>query len=115
MSSRRVVVTGLGVVSPLGSQLDTFLERLLKGQSGIRRITHYDPSRTPRRSRVRWWSSRSRSFVPKKEARRMDPFCQYGMGAKRLAVKDSGLDFGKENPTRCGVLMGSAASAACRS
>lgn len=107
MSRRRVVVTGLGVVSPLGSQLDTFLERLLQGQSGIRRITHYDP--TPYTSQIAGEvvEFNAEDYIPKKEARRMDPFCHYGLAATRLAVRDAGLDFAKENPTRCGVLMGS--------
>lgn len=107
MSRRRVVVTGLGVVSPLGSQLDTFLERLLKGQSGIRRITYYDPSPFSSQIAGEVVDFNLDEFVPKKEARRMDPFCHYGLGATRLAVRDSGLDFSKENPTRCGVLVGS--------
>ncbi len=107
MSRRRVVVTGLGVVSPLGSKLDTFLERLLQGQSGVRRISHYDP--TPFTSQIAGEvvEFNVEEFVPKKEARRMDPFCHYGLGATRMAVQDSGLDLTKENPTRCGVLMGS--------
>lgn len=107
MSRRRVVVTGLGVVSPLGSKLDTFLERLLQGQSGIRRITHYDP--TPYTSQIAGEvvEFNVEEFIPKKEARRMDPFCHYGLAATRLAVQDAGMDFARENPTRCGVLLGS--------
>ncbi len=107
MSRRRVVVTGLGVVSPLGSKLDTFLERLLQGQSGVRRITHYDPAPFTSQIAGEVVEFNVEEFVPKKEARRMDPFCHYGLGATRLAVQDSGLDLTRENPTRCGVLMGS--------
>lgn len=107
MNKRRVVVTGLGVVSPLGSQPDVFLDRLLKGQSGIRRIQQIDP--TPFASHIAGEvvEFNVEDYLPKKEARRMDPFCHYGLAATRLAVKDSGLDFSKENPTRCGALMGS--------
>jgi 3-oxoacyl-[acyl-carrier-protein] synthase II len=107
MSRRRVVVTGLGVVSPLGSQLDTFLDRLLKGQSGVRRITHYDPTPVHLANRGGSGGVQRRAVRAQKRARRMDPFCHYGLGATRLAVQDSGLDLAKENPTRCGVMMGS--------
>ncbi len=107
MSRRRVVVTGLGVVSPLGSKLEIFLERLLKGQSGVRRITHYDPSLFSSQIAGEVVEFNVEDFIPKKEARRMDPFCHYGVAAARMAVNDSGLEFARENPIRCGALLGS--------
>ena len=105
--SRRVVVTGVGVVSPLGSDLNLFLERLLKGQSGIRRIQAFDCSTYTSQIAGEVVEFNPEDYISKKEVRHMDPFCQYGIGATRLAVKDSGLDFSREDLARCGVIVGS--------
>jgi 3-oxoacyl-[acyl-carrier-protein] synthase II len=91
----------------LGSKLEIFLERLLKGQSGVRRITHYDPSLFSSQIAGEVVEFNVEDFIPKKEARRMDPFCHYGVAAARMAVNDSGLEFARENPSRCGALLGS--------
>lgn len=105
--SRRVVVTGLGLVSPLGSDLNRYLERLLKGQSGIRRIQTFDPTDYTSQIAGEVVEFDADQFVSKKEQRRMDPFCPYGIAAAKMAVADSGLDFQKEDVTRCGVIVGS--------
>ena len=105
--SRRVVVTGLGLVSPLGSDLNRFLERLLKGQSGIRRIQTFDPTDYTSQIAGEVVEFDADQFVSKKEQRRMDPFCPYGIAAAKMAVADSGLDFKAEDVTRCGVILGS--------
>jgi 3-oxoacyl-[acyl-carrier-protein] synthase II len=105
--SRRVVVTGLGLVSPLGSDLNRFLERLLKGQSGIRRIQTFDPTDYTSQIAGEVVEFDADQFVSKKEQRRMDPFCPYGIAAAKMAVADSGLDFKTEDVTRCGVILGS--------
>ena len=105
--SRRVVVTGLGLVSPLGSDLNRYLERLLKGQSGIRRIQTFDPTDYTSQIAGEVVEFDADQFVSKKEQRRMDPFCPYGIAAAKMAVADSGLDFQKEDVTRCGVILGS--------
>ncbi len=105
--SRRVVVTGLGLVSPLGSDLNRFLERLLKGQSGIRRIQAFDPTDYTSQIAGEVVEFDADQYVSKKEQRRMDPFCPYGIAAAKMAVADSGLDFKTEDPTRCGVILGS--------
>lgn len=107
MSHRRVAVTGLGVVSPLGSNLDTFYQRLLAGQSGVRRIQQFDASKLDSQIAGEVIEFNADEFIPKKEQRRMDPFCRFGIGAAKLAVADSGIDFTKEDPTKCGVLVGS--------
>lgn len=107
MSRRRVVVTGLGVVSPLGCDPAVFIDRLLAGQSGVRAIQSFDASKYTSRIAGEVVELELDRFVPKKEQRRMDPFCHYGLAATKLAVSDSGLDFSKEEPTRCGVLIGS--------
>ena len=105
--SRRVVVTGLGLVSPLGSDLNRYLERLLKGQSGIRRIQTFDPTDYTSQIAGEVVEFDADQYVSKKEQRRMDPFCPYGIAAAKMAVADSGLDFKTEDVTRCGVILGS--------
>ncbi|MCS6771221.1 MAG: beta-ketoacyl-ACP synthase II [Kiritimatiellae bacterium] len=107
MSRRRVVVTGLGVVSPLGSDLKLFLDRLLAGKSGIRRIQSFDVSGYASQIAGEVVEFNPDPYIPKKEQRRMDPFCLYGMVASKMAVADAGLDFSKEDPSRCGALVGS--------
>ncbi len=107
MSRRRVAVTGLGVVSPLGCNHDRFIERLLAGQSGVRHVQAFDVSAYTSKIAGEVVEFDPEQYIPKKEARRMDPFCQYGIAATKLAVADAGIDFTKEDPTRCGALMGS--------
>jgi 3-oxoacyl-[acyl-carrier-protein] synthase II len=107
MTRRRVVVTGMGVVSPLGCDLQKFWTRLTTGQSGIRTITRFDASQYDSRIAGEVIEFELEKFVSKKEARRMDPFCHYGIAAAKLAVADSGLEFDRENRERIGVLVGS--------
>ncbi|HMP76011.1 MAG TPA: beta-ketoacyl-ACP synthase II [Kiritimatiellia bacterium] len=106
MSRRRVAVTGLGVVSPLGSDLNLFLERLIAGQSGIRKVQAFDVSAYTSQIAGEVVEFDIDRYVHKKEQRRMDPFCHYGIGATKMAVANSGIDFSKEDPTRCGALLG---------
>ena len=107
MSKRRVVVTGLGIVSPVGSELNTAWAAILAGRSGIKPITRIDvtPFATKFAGEVSGFDVAS--YISSKEARRMDPFMHYGMGAGIQAVADSGLDFTKENGEVCGAIMGS--------
>lgn len=107
MTRRRVVVTGMGVVSPLGCDLKSFWERLIKGQSGVRTITRFDVSQYDSKIAGQLIEFELERFVSKKEARRMDPFCHYGIAAAKMAVADSGLELDKENRERIGVLVGS--------
>lgn len=106
-SRRRVVVTGMGVVSPLGCTLEGFWDRLIHGQSGIRPIQTFDVSQFASRIGGEIPDFNADPFIPKKEQRRMDPFCRYGIVASKLAVTDSGIDFTKLDGTRCGVVLGS--------
>lgn len=106
MSRRRVVITGLGIVSPLGCDSKLFLERLLAGQSGIRRVQSFDVTAYASQIAGEVVEFNMDAFIPKKEQRRMDPFCHYGLAATKMAVADAGLDFSKEDPTRCGALIG---------
>jgi 3-oxoacyl-[acyl-carrier-protein] synthase II len=106
MSRRRVVVTGLGIVSPLGCDLKLFLERLVAGRSGIRRVQAFDVSAFASQIAGEVVEFDIDAYIPKKEQRRMDPFCHYGLAATKMAVADAGLDFSKEDPCRCGALIG---------
>ena len=104
---RRVVVTGLGVVSPVGSTVDTFWKAILAGESGIGPITYFDTTAFDTKFAGQVKDFNLEEFIPKKEARRMDPFCHYGIAAAKMAFTDSGLDMAKENPHRAGVVAAS--------
>lgn len=106
MSKRRVVVTGLGIVSPLGSTVPTAWDAVLRGDSGIGLITRFDTSTyaTKIGGAVRGFDVSA--YITPKEARRMDEFQHYGVASGIQAVTDSGVDFGKLDAERCGVIMG---------
>ena len=107
MERRKVVVTGMGLVSPLGCELNKFWERLVNGQSGVRAMSRFDCSKFTSRIAGEVVDFDIDAFVSKKEQRRMDPFCHYGIAAAKLAVTDSGLDFSATNTERVGVMVGS--------
>ncbi len=106
MAKRRVVVTGLGIVSPVGSTVATAWNAVLRGESGIGPVTRFDVSAFPVRfgGEVRGFDVSQ--YLTPKDARRMDDFMHYGVSAGIQAVTDSGIDFGKTDPTRCGVICG---------
>ena len=106
MSKRRVVVTGLGIVSPVGSTVESAWEAILRGQSGIGPVTRFDVSAFPVRfvGQVRGFDVAQ--YISPKDARRMDEFMHYGVAAGIQAVSDSGLDFSKTDPDRCGAVCG---------
>lgn len=107
MTKRRVVVTGLGVVSPVGIGTQTAWNNLVAGQSGITRITKFDP--TPFASQIAGEVKgfNAEDFIPAKDARRMDTFIQYGLAAGLEAFHDSGLEVTEANAERIGVTIGS--------
>ena len=107
MGNRRVVVTGIGIVSPVGSTLESAWTAVLAGESGIGPITSFDVSGFATRFAGAVRGFDTAAYLAPKEARRMDPFMHYGVAAGVQAVTDAGLDFGKEDPTRSGVIMGS--------
>lgn len=107
MHKRRVVVTGLGVVSPVGIGVQTSWTNLVAGKSGIARITRFDPSGFASQIAGEVKDFDVSQFLPAKEARRMDTFIQYGLAAAIEAVKDSGLVVTEENAERIGVSIGS--------
>lgn len=106
MSKRRVVVTGLGIVSPVGSTVPTAWDAVLHGRSGIGPITRFDVSAFPVRIGGEVHGFDVNQYITPKEARRMDDFMQYGVAAGMQAVIDSGADFSKLDPTRCGAICG---------
>ena len=107
MQTHRVVVTGMGVVSPLGCDLEVFWKRLCSGYSGIRRISGFDASKMATQIAAEVTEFEIDKFIPKKEQRRMDPFCHYAVAAAKLAMADSGLVMANEDPNRMGCLVGS--------
>ena len=106
-SKRRVVVTGLGVVSPVGIGVDTAWANIVAGKSGITRITKFDPSNFSSQIAGEVKGFDVSQYLPAKEARRMDTFIQYGLAAAIEAVKDSGIEATEENAERIGVSIGS--------
>src|SRR5687768_16140442 len=106
--ARRVVVTGMGVVSPCGSDLNTFWSNLTNGVSGIDRITSFDVSAYDCQigGEVRGFDPQKWFKVPK-ETRRTDRYCQLAVAAAKLAMSDAGLSEPVADPTRFGVVIGS--------
>jgi 3-oxoacyl-[acyl-carrier-protein] synthase II len=106
VTKRRVVVTGLGIVSPVGSTVPQAWEAILNGQSGIAPITRFDVSAFAVRIGGQVRDFDASAYITAKEARRMDDFMHYGVAAGIQAVADAGIDFEKTNRDRCGVICG---------
>ncbi len=104
---RRVVVTGLGALTPVGNTTDEFWEALRSGKSGIGPITRFDTTGYPTRIAGEVRGFDPLKFVDKKEARRLDPYLRYALAGAVMAVEDAGLDLSKVDATRFGVLVGS--------
>ncbi|WP_313086751.1 beta-ketoacyl-ACP synthase II [Pseudomonas sp.] len=107
MSRRRVVITGMGMLSPLGNDVPSSWQGILAGRSGIGLIEHMDLSAYSTRfgGSVRHFDVEQ--YLPAKEARKLDLFIQYGLAASFQAVRDSGLEINDQNRERIGVAMGS--------
>jgi 3-oxoacyl-[acyl-carrier-protein] synthase II len=103
---RRVVVTGVGAVSPLGTGNAKNWEALVAGKSGIAPITRFDASDLPVRIAGEVKDFAAEEFIDKKEIKKMDLFIQYALGAAHFAMEDSGLVINAENAERVGVLVG---------
>jgi len=106
-AQRRVVVTGLGVVSPVGNDVTTAWANILAGKSGVARITRFDPAayRSQIAGEVR--DFKITDYVPAKEVRRMDAFIHYGVAASAQALRDSGIEVTDANRQRIGCMVGS--------
>lgn len=104
---KRVVVTGLGAVTPLGNDVSSFWESLTAGKSGAATITRFDASRFRTRFACELKGFNAADFIDKSELRKTDPFTQYALVASDQAIKDSGLDFSGMDPFATGVIWGS--------
>jgi len=104
--TRRVVVTGMGVVSPLGADIDRVWSRLIAGQSGVGLIRNFDASSLPVRIAAEVRDFDALEYMDRRTQRRMDPFAQYALAAAIIAHEDSRLDVAKE-PERVGALVAS--------
>lgn len=104
---RRVVITGLGIVSPVGNRVEEAWQNILAGRSGIGPIEYFDTSAFPTRFGGTVKNFDVTEYLPAKEAKRMDPFIHYGIAAACQAFEDAGLEVTEENCDRIGVLIGS--------
>ena len=104
---RRVVVTGIGVISALGTGVEKNWNALLQGKSGVDRITRFDASELPTQIAGEVKDFNAEEFIDKKEIKKMDLFIQYALAAAEMAMQDSALVINEENAERVGVLVGS--------
>jgi len=107
VSKRRVVVTGLGMISPVGNTVEQSWQAIQAGQSGISNIDHFDTEKFSTKFAGLIRDFNVEEYMPKKEARKMDLFIQYGVAAADQALKDSGLIVNDDNAERIGVAIGS--------
>jgi len=106
LTRRRVVVTGLGVVSPMGSTVASAWDGIVNGRSGIRTITKLDVSAFPARIGGEVVGFNAEEYMSPKDIRKFDPFVPFGFAAAVQAVKDSGIEVTEENSPRIGVAIG---------
>ncbi|HLS81808.1 MAG TPA: beta-ketoacyl-ACP synthase II [Steroidobacter sp.] len=106
MSRRRVVVTGLGIISPVGSTVESAWKSVLEGRSGIAPVTRFDVSAFPVRFAGAVAGFEAEKYLPAKELRKMDPFMHYGYAAAADSIRDSGIEVTPQNAHRIGVAMG---------
>jgi 3-oxoacyl-[acyl-carrier-protein] synthase II len=107
LSKRRVVITGLGIVSPVGNDIKTAWETITAGRSGIRIVTRFDTTNFPVHFGGEIRDLNLEPYMTPKDARRMDAFMQYGVVAGIQAMRDSGFEVTEANSERVGILMGS--------
>ena len=107
MTERRVVITGLGIVSPVGSDISTAWDNVVNGRSGIAPITSYDVSSYTTRFAGLVQGFHAEDWMAVKDVRKTDPFIHYGVGAAKQALQDSGLEVTDANRERIGVCVGS--------
>ena len=106
-ANRRVVVTGVGLVTPLGTGIEKTWKALCAGESGVTRITRFDPTDYPSRIAGEVKDFNATEFIEKKELKKMDLFIHYAVGAAQMAVDDAGLKVTAENAEQVGVYIGS--------
>ena len=106
MSKRRVVVTGMGIISPVGNDIATAWENILKGVSGIGPVTHFDATAYATRIAGQVRDFDPTQWMAPKDVKKMDPFIHYGVAAGTQALRDSGLEVTEANAPRIGVAVG---------
>jgi 3-oxoacyl-[acyl-carrier-protein] synthase II len=107
MSQRRVVVTGMGIVSPVGNTLATAWDSVINGRSGVGPITHFDASAYNSRIAAEVRDFDAKAWMPPKDVKKMETFIHYGIAASLMAMEDAGLEITEANAERAGVLVGS--------
>src|SRR3970040_248987 len=107
MELRRVVVTGLGALTPIGNNIQEYWNGLINGVSGAAPITYYDPSKFRTHFACEVKNFNVEDFIDRKEARKMDRYAQYAIVASEEAVRDAGFNFEKLDKDRVGVIWGS--------
>ena len=106
INKRRVVVTGLGLVSPVGNDVATAWKNVVAGNSGIGQITHFDAGAFPTRIAGEVKNFDAAQFIPPKDIKKMDTFIHYGIAAGAEALRDSGIEITEANATRIGIAVG---------
>ncbi|WP_129729080.1 beta-ketoacyl-ACP synthase II [Ectobacillus funiculus] len=107
MEKKRVVITGLGAITPVGNDVETAWTNVINGVSGIGRLTRLDPDLFPAKVAAELKDFEVEQYIDKKDARRMDRFTQYAVVAAKMAVEDANLTINDENAPRIGVWVGS--------
>src|SRR4051812_40825241 len=105
-TNRRVVITGIGLVTPLGNDLKSNWEALRSGRGGIATISRFDASQLPSRMAGEVRNFDPATYIDKKEIKKMDPFTHFALAAAQMAVDDSGLRLASVGAERIGVLLG---------
>ncbi|MEN3014318.1 MAG: beta-ketoacyl-ACP synthase II [Endomicrobiia bacterium] len=107
MQKKKVVITGVGIVSPVGIGKDEFTVSLKNGRSGVDKITLFDASGYPTTIAAEVKNFNPEEYIDKKKLRRMDRFCQFAFAAAKMAIEDAGLKLEDEDKSRIGVIIGS--------
>jgi 3-oxoacyl-[acyl-carrier-protein] synthase II len=107
MDSRRVVVTGMGVITPIGLSVDEFWQGCVEGRNGIDRVSHFDPEGYGSQIAGEVKGFDPEDYMERVDARKMDRFVQFAVAASDMAIKDAALEGDKQNPARMGVIVGS--------
>lgn len=107
MGDRRVVVTGMGAITPLGVSIGALWDGLIAGRSGIRRVKRFDPDPYDVHIGGECLEFKPEDFIDHRAAKRMDRFAQLGFAAAKMAIANAGLENGRFQPTRAGVILGS--------
>lgn len=106
MSKRRVAITGIGILSPLGNDLASSWDGIVNGRSGIGPITHFDPAAFATRIAGEVKGFDAAQWIPAKDIKKMDPFVHYGVAAALMSIRDAGLEISGEAAERIGVAIG---------